>query len=162
MSEEGKSVPYLRDFLSRFRPAGAPGAGRAAVPADRRRELESELGPVLDLLDGPGAECAAMLAAARQDADQIIAAARAEADAIMSAAEQRAGASVAALVREQVAAARTEAAAIAAAGTAEAAAIRDRALPRVPLLAGRAVALVRELAEGESEPPGARPPGRLP
>ena len=50
-------MPHVRDFLSRFRPAGAPGAGRAAVPADRRRELESELGPVLMLLDGPSAEC---------------------------------------------------------------------------------------------------------
>jgi hypothetical protein len=50
-------VPDLRDFLSRFRPAGAPGAALAGVPADRRRELEAEVGPVLALLAGTQAEC---------------------------------------------------------------------------------------------------------
>ena len=38
-------MPDLRDFLSRFRPAGAPGAARAGV------------GPVLALLGGTQAEC---------------------------------------------------------------------------------------------------------
>jgi V/A-type H+-transporting ATPase subunit D len=34
------SLPQLRDFLERFRPAGAPGAAAGAgVPADRSREL---------------------------------------------------------------------------------------------------------------------------
>ena len=50
-------MPQLRDFLSRFGPAGAPGAARAAVPADRHRQLVAELDPVLMLLDGQDAEC---------------------------------------------------------------------------------------------------------
>jgi hypothetical protein len=50
-------MPELRDFLARFRPAGAPGtAARAAVPADRSRELEAEVEPVLALLEDTDAE----------------------------------------------------------------------------------------------------------
>ncbi len=139
-------MPHVRDFLSRFRPAGAPGAGRAVVPADRRRELESELGPVLMLLDEPSAECTEIIRAAQQDAEQIVRAARSEADAIMSAARQRAAASVAELVRQAASAARTEAEAIAAGGTAEAAAIRERTRQRLNALAEQAVALVRDIA----------------
>jgi vacuolar-type H+-ATPase subunit H len=140
-------VPLMRDFLSRFRPAGAPGAGRAAVPADRRRQLESELGPVLMLLDGPSAECSGVVAAAQRDAEQIVHLARTEADRIRSAAQQRASASVAELVQRAVATARAEATAIATGGAAEAAAITERAGQRLPLLTDRAVALVRSLGE---------------
>ncbi len=140
-------MPHVRDFLSRFRAAGAPGAGRAAVPADRRRELESELGPVLMLLDGPSAECTEIVRAAQRDAEQIVRDARSEADAIVSAARRRAAASVAELVRQAVSAARTEADAIGAAGAAEAAAIRERTRQRLPALADRALALVRDIAD---------------
>jgi len=138
-------VPQMRDFLSRFRPAGSPGASRVAVPADRRRELESELGPVLMLLDGPSAERSGIVWAARRDAEQTLRHARTEADGIRAAAQQRAADSVADLVQEAVAAARTEAAAIASAGAAEAAAITTRARQRLPLLTDRAVALVRDI-----------------
>ena len=150
-------MPHVRDFLSRFRPAGAPGAGRAAVPADRRSELESELGPLLVLLDEPSAECADIIAAAKLDAEQIIGAARTEADGIVSAARRQAAASVAELVQQALAAARSEAAAIVAAGAAEAAAIRKRALQRTPALADRAVMLVRELRTLGSADPTQRP-----
>lgn len=140
-------MPHMRDFLSRFRPAGAPGAGRAAIPAGRRRELESELGPVLMLLDEPSAECSGIVTAAQRDAEQIVRLARDEADRIRSAGQQRASASVAELVREAIAAARAEATAITAAGAADAASISERALQRLPLLTDRAVALVRSLGE---------------
>jgi vacuolar-type H+-ATPase subunit H len=140
-------VPHMRDFLSRFRPAGAPGAGRAAVPADQRRQLESELGPVLMLLDGPSTEDTAIVAAARRDAEQVLRLARSEADGIGAAARQRAAASIAELVQEEAAAGRAEAAAIASAGAAEAAAITERARQRLPLLADRAVTLVRNLGD---------------
>jgi vacuolar-type H+-ATPase subunit H len=145
-------VPHMRDFLSRFRPAGAPGAGRAAVPADRRRQLESELGPVLMLLDGPGTEHSDIVAAARRDAEQILRLARSEADGIRAAAQQRGAASVVELVQEEAAAARAEAAAIASAGAAEAAAITERARQRLPLLTDRAVALVRNLGDPGGPP----------
>jgi vacuolar-type H+-ATPase subunit H len=140
-------VPHMRDFLSRFRPAGAPGAGRVAVPADRRRELESELGPVLMLLDGPSAERASIIAAARRDAELILRRARTEADGIRAAARQRAADTVADLVQREVAAARAEAAAIVSAGAGEAAAITERASQRLPTLAGRAVAFIRDIGD---------------
>ena len=141
-------MPHMRDFLSRFRPAGAPGAGRAAVPADRRRERASELGPVLMLLDGPSAECSDIVAAAQRDAEQIVRAAHAEADRIRSAARRRAAARADELVQTAIVAARTEAAAITATGAAEAAAVTQRARRRLPSLADRAVALVRDLGAG--------------
>ena len=153
---------HMRDFLSRFRPAGAPGAGRATVPADRRRELASELVPVLMLLDGPSAGCAGIVLAAQRDAEQIIGAARREADSILSAAHQQAQASAADLVQHAVHAARTEAAAMEAGGVAEAGAIRQRARERLPALTGRAVALLRHLAEPGSateSPQRPAPPG---
>jgi vacuolar-type H+-ATPase subunit H len=140
-------VPHVRDFLSRFRPAGAPGPGRAAVPADRRAELESEAGPVLMLLDDQAAECAEIITAAHRDAEEIIRHARSQADSIISAARQGAAARTAELVQQAVSAARTEAEAITADGTGEAAAIRERARQRLPALADRALNLVRGLGE---------------
>ena len=139
-------MPHMRDFLSRFRPAGAPGAGPAAVPADRRRELESELGPVLMLLDAPSVECSGIVAAAERDAAQILQAARREADDIRAAGQQQAEARVAELVAAAASAASSEAAAIAADGAAASAAIAQRALRRLPVLTERAVAVVRDLA----------------
>jgi hypothetical protein len=141
----------MRDFLSRFRLAGAPGAG-AAVPADRRRQLEFELGPVLRLLDGPSAERAGIVAAAHHDAELILRLARSQADAIQAAAQQRAAASVDQLVQEAMTAARAQAAAIASAGAAEATAITERARERLPLLTARAVASVRDLGDPGGPP----------
>lgn len=139
-------MPRMRDFLSRFRPAGAPGAGRAAVPADRRRQLESELGPVLALLDAPNAECYGIIAAVQRDAGQIIEDARSDADAIRSAGRERAAGLTGDLVEQALAAAQAEAGAIITAGASDAAAIRERVRERVPALAGRAVRLIRDLA----------------
>jgi vacuolar-type H+-ATPase subunit H len=140
-------VPHMPDFLSRFRPAGAPGAGRAAVPADRQRDRESELGPVLAALDEPNAECAELVAAARRDAEQIITAARSQADDIVVAARRRAAGLVDELVQQAVSRAEAAAASIRAEGAAEAAAVAERARQRLPALVGRAVALVRELGD---------------
>lgn len=140
-------MPQVRDFLSRFRPAGAPGAGRAPVPADRRKELELEAGSVLMLLDGPATESAEIIAAAHRDAQEIIRVARSEADSIVSAARQRAAADIAERVQEAVSAARTEAESIKAAGASEAAAIQECARQRLPALTDRAVALVRDLGK---------------
>jgi vacuolar-type H+-ATPase subunit H len=91
------SMPPLRDFLTRFRPAGSPGAA-AGVPADRSGELESEVAPVLTLLDDTETERECLIAQARPDAEQIVAAARSEAAAIAADAAQRAE-----TVREQAA-----------------------------------------------------------
>lgn len=49
-------MPAMRDFLERFRPAGAPGPAAAAVPADRPAELAAELEAVFALLNEAEAE----------------------------------------------------------------------------------------------------------
>ena len=82
-------MPQLRDFFSRFRPAGAPGAAaRAGVPADRLREREAEVGPVLALLDSTEAECERIVGQARRDAGVIMADARAALEKAKRAAPQ--------------------------------------------------------------------------
>jgi vacuolar-type H+-ATPase subunit H len=140
-------VPHMADFLSQFRPAGAPGSGRAAVPADRQRDRESELAPVLAALDRPGAVCAGLVAAAQRDAEQILAAAHAEAHDIVLAGQRRAADLVAELVRQAVSTAQTEAVSIVADGAADAAVVTERARQRIPVLAARGVALLRDLGE---------------
>jgi len=138
-------VPQLRDFLSRLRPAGAPGAALAAVPAEPGRRLEAELGPVLTLLDGVDAECARLIAAAQRDAEGITAAARAEAASVASGAQQRAAAVRQQTRHEILAAARAEASATTASAGQQAGLMRELARQRLPGLAQRAVALIRDL-----------------
>ena len=154
----------LRDYLDRFRPAGAPGAGGTGVPADRSRELEAELTTVLALLDGVHAECAGVLAQARRDAEQIVAAARAEAATMTGDADRRARAAHDEAARQVLAAAGTEAADTVARARQQALQIRERAEQRIPALASRVAGLVRSLgtelntsAGGPTDLPG--PPG---
>jgi vacuolar-type H+-ATPase subunit H len=143
-------MPPLRDFLTRFRPAGSPGAAaRAGVPADRSGELEAEVAPVLALLDDTETECERLIAQARRDAEQIMADARSAADTITADAARRAG-----TVREQAAqqvlsAARTQAARTTQAAAQQAAQIRELARQRMPALVSRAVGTIRELEADE-------------
>lgn len=103
-------MPQARDFLDRFRPAGAPGAAsRAGVPADRAAELASELEPVLALLAGTDAECGRIIAAARQEAEQIAEQAREQAAVIAAEARRGARAAQDAAVEHVLADARAEA-----------------------------------------------------
>lgn len=65
-------MPQLRDFLDRFRPAGAPGsAATAGVPADRLAELAAELDPVLALLKDADSQCAVIVAEGEHEAERI-------------------------------------------------------------------------------------------
>lgn len=154
-------MPQLHDFLSRFRAAGAPGAaGRAAVPADHARELETELLPVLASLDGTDARCAGILGRAREDAEGIVAAARAEAAALLREASQRAAAARADTVQYAVTAAQAEAAEAVASAHQQARQVAELAGQRVPALASRAVGLVRELGTGNRGPAGGGPDRR--
>ena len=150
-------MPGLRDYLDRFRPAGAPGAGGAGVPADRSRELEAELTTVLALLDGVHAECAGIVAQARRDAERIVTAARGEAATMTADADQRARAARDEAAWEMLAAARAEAADTVARARQQALGIRERAEQRIPALAGRAVALVRGLGTEPGACAGGRP-----
>ena len=138
-------MPGLRDYLDRFRPAGAPGAGGTGVPVDRSRELEAELTTVLALLDGVHAECAGVVARARRDAERIVVAAHAEAATMTGDADRRARAARDEAAWEVLAAARTEAADTVARARQQALRIGERAEQRIPALAGRAVGLVRGL-----------------
>jgi len=144
-------MPPLRDFLTRFRPAGSPGAAaRAGVPVDRSGELEAEVAPVLARLDDTEAECDRLIAQARREAEQIVAAARSAADAIAADAAQRAD-----TVREQVAqqvlaAARRQSARATQAATQQAAQIRDLARQRTPALVGQIVGTIRQVQVDES------------
>lgn len=140
----------LRDFLARFRPAGAPGAARAGVPADRSAELEAELGPVLALLAGTEAECGRLIEQARRDAARVTDQARAEAAAISAAAGRRAAAAREQAGRQAVAAARDEAAMAAQDAERQAARIREIAAQRMPALVGQAVDMIRRLTPDDS------------
>jgi vacuolar-type H+-ATPase subunit H len=156
-SREGAKVPGLRDYLDRFRPAGAPGAGCTGVPADRSRELEGELTAVLALLDGVQAECAGVVAQARRDAERIVATARGEAAAVADDADRRARAARDEAAREVLAAARAEAVGTVARANQQALGVRDRARQRLPALASRAVGLVRGLGTEPSVSAVSRP-----
>ena len=129
------------------------------MPADRSRELEAELSPVLALLEGVDAECARIIARARHDAGQIIAAARSEAAADLADAGQRAGSARDEVMREILAVARAEAAATAADATRQASRERELAGQRIPALVATAVGLVRELGSPGRDLPADRPGG---
>jgi hypothetical protein len=150
----GAFVTGFRDFLTRFRPAAAPGrAAPSGVPADRSAELRAELAPPLALLEQAEVEARALreraeaaAAARRRSAERqakaIVAASRAEAARVRERAAEQA-----------LRAAEGEAAALLAEAEREAADVRDRARSRTPALADRVLALVRaDLAVGEGAP----------
>jgi len=140
------SMPPLRDFLTRFRPAGAPGAAaRAGVPADRSGELESEVTPVLTLLDDTQADRERLIAQARRDAEQIVAAARSAAGAIAADAAQRASRVREQAAQQAMAAAREQAARATEAASQQAAQIRELARQRMPALVSQIVGTIRQL-----------------
>lgn len=139
-------MPQLHDFLARFRPAGPPGAAaRAGVPADRSRELEAEVGPVLVLLESTDAECDRDVALARRASEQIIAAAKAEAAAIAADAERQARVAREEAGRQVMVLALDEAARAMDSARQQAARTRELSRQRIPVLAGRAVDLIRHL-----------------
>ena len=141
-------MPPLRDFLTRFRPAGSPGAAaRAGVPADRSGELESEVAPVLALLDDNQAERERLITEARHEAEQIIAAARSAADAISADAAQRAETVREQAARQVMTAARQQAARTADHARHQAAQISELARQRMPALVGQVVDAIRQLPD---------------
>lgn len=146
-------MPQVRDFLDRFRPAGAPGAAaRAGVPADMSGARMAELAPVLALLSETDAECGSIIAQAERDARQVVAEARARASAIAAAAERRARAAHDRAARQSLAQARAETGEAEAAAARQAARVRELAAERIPALVSQAVDLVRNL------PPDPAPP----
>jgi vacuolar-type H+-ATPase subunit H len=144
-------MPPLRDFLTRFRPAGSPGAAtRAGVPADRSGELEAEIAPVLARLDDTEAERERLIAQARGEAEQIVAAARSAAGAIAADAAQRAKTVRDRAGQEVVAAARKQSARTTQVATQQAAQIRELARQRTPALVSQVVGTIRQLRVEDS------------
>lgn len=105
-------MPQWRDFLERFRPAGAPGsAGRPGVPADRVSDAAAELVPLLELLDDAQDEAARIRSAAATRAEEVRRTARRQADAIVARARaetERVRAESEAGARSRAAAARSD------------------------------------------------------
>jgi vacuolar-type H+-ATPase subunit H len=155
-------VSQARDFLDRFRPAGAPGpAARAGVPADRARELAAELEPVLALLDGTYAECQQIIETARREADGITAHMQAEVTEIGQEAARQARTARDEAAAEVLVQARAEASAAAADASQQVRQIRRLAQRRLPVLVTRAAGLVQAGLSGLAGPAGS-PPGAAP
>jgi hypothetical protein len=151
-------VSQARDFLDRFRPAGAPGAAaRAGVPADRAAELAAEVEPVLALLDGTYAECQQIIAAARQDADRITAESQAEVAAIGQEGGRQARTARDEAAAEVLAQARAQAQAAAADAAEQAHHIRRLAARRLPVLVATAAGLVQAGLTGAAGTAGGPP-----
>ena len=146
-------MPRLRDILARFRPAGAPGAAAAGVPADRSAELDTELRSVLDHLGRAQEEAHRIRATARDEAaaivreaadtaQRIVAVARAEAPRVRAEAEAEA--------RQESAA---ETARVGAEAEEETRAMRAAVTERMPAV----VELLAERAATVSSAPGGNP-----
>jgi len=139
-------MPPLRDFLTRFRPAGSPGAAaRVGVPADRSGELEAEVAPVLARLAGTEAERERLITQAQREAEQIVAAAQSAADAIAADAAQRAENIREQAARQVLTAAREQADRTVQDAGQQAAQIRELARQRMPALVSRIIGTISEL-----------------
>jgi hypothetical protein len=137
-------VPGVREWLDRFRPAGAPGAATAVgVPVDRPAAARAELEPVFAALAGDIgraaehhdaliAEAARRRAEGRDAARALVESARASAAAERAAEETR----LRRLAMEQTQARRDH-------GYAQAERVRDAAARRRPALVGEVLARVR-------------------
>lgn len=138
-----------RDFLARFRPVGTPGAAATAgVPVDRSRELDAELGPVLDALAGTQAQAAAIRVAAADEAARRRRDGLTRADALLLSGQDRAAAERTATLSAARAAAEVTVAQMVEDARTEADAIADRVATRLPGLVAEVVAAVRsELLE---------------
>lgn len=139
-----------RDFLQRFRPAGAPGAAAAvAVPADRRAELVAELEPVFARLSAVEDERRRLLAEASAAAERLRAAGRAQAAELVADAGARAAAERSAAAERARSAAAAADAELIVRARAEAERVRRRAAARLPELVADALESVRSLVAEE-------------
>jgi F0F1-type ATP synthase membrane subunit b/b' len=138
-------MPRARDFLTRFRPVGTPGAAASAgVPADRVAEADAELEPLFAMLADTEAEVGRIRASADQRiaeshrlaaerVTEVLAQARLSADAERADASGRARAVANQEIAHQLAAA-----------TAQAARVRQSANDQMDAQVAEMVAAVRE------------------
>lgn len=137
-------MPGLRDLLSRFRAAGAPGApGAAGMPVDRRAGVAVELEPVFAALAETTAECERLRAGSAAEAQRCLAEAGERAAAIVAQAQGAVQAERAAAMSRMRRRAETELAAIEDESRAAAEEIARRAASQLPVLVDEVVARVR-------------------
>jgi len=152
-------MPRARDFLERFRGAGAPGAAATTgVPADRVAELSAELGPVLDLLADTQAEARTIRAEALREAERRRSAGAERARTVVATARRQAAAERAEAAAEVTGLAATESARLDADAQREAEAVRQCSVERLPAYVERAVAAAREALATREAPPPPRTP----
>jgi len=150
-------VTGFRDFLTRFRPAASPGrAAPTGVPADRAAELSAELAPPLALFERTQAEARSVREQAAEASASRRHEAERQAEALVAAARHEARGVRTRTAEQVLRAAESRAVSLLAEADREAAALHGRARDRMPVLAGRAVALVLEDLGAQ----GHRPPDR--
>ncbi|MEU8233254.1 hypothetical protein AB0C12_27045 [Actinoplanes sp. NPDC048967] len=137
-------MPGLRDLLSRFRAAGAPGApGAAGMPVDPRAAVTAELEPVFAALAETTAEGQRLRAAGAAEAQRCLDEARERAAGTVTQARgaaEAARATETARLRER---AETDVAAIEAESRTAAEQITRRAAEQLPVLVNEVVDQVR-------------------
>lgn len=132
-------MPTIRQFLERFRPAGAPGAAALAVPSDRRSALAAELEPVFVLLVDVEMEQRRIVEEAERRARAVRDAAREQAAGLVNEARGRVAAERAAGSAAVQRAGEKEQQDLLAAASEEAARIEAEMSERMPLLVERAL-----------------------
>ncbi|MFI7546844.1 hypothetical protein [Actinoplanes sp. NPDC049599] len=137
-------MPGLRELLSRFRAAGAPGApGAAGVPVDLRAGVTAELEPVFAALAETVAGCERRRADGAAEAQRCLDEARGRAAALLTQAKGAAPAARAAAAARTRRLAEAELAAIEADSRATAEELTRRAEGRLPDLVNEVVERVR-------------------
>ncbi|MEU4421536.1 hypothetical protein AB0F81_12990 [Actinoplanes sp. NPDC024001] len=126
-------MPGIRDILTRFRPAGAPGRpSPAGVPADRRAAARAELTSVFAALTGTQGDAAAIRQHAHERAAARVEAARSQTRYIVDQAHAASETARARAATEVWQAAQQELAELHSEAERSAAALRDRAEARLP------------------------------
>jgi hypothetical protein len=126
-------MPGIRDILTRFRPAGAPGRPSAAgVPADRRAAARAELASVFAALTGAQHDAATIRRRAHESAIARVEAARAQARSVVRQAHAAGEAARAQAASQVWQGAQQELAELRSEAERSAAALRDRAEARLP------------------------------
>jgi signal transduction histidine kinase len=137
-------MPGLRELLSRFRAAGAPGApGAAGVPVDRRTGVTAELEPVFAALAETTAECERLRAGSATEAQRCLDEAVQRAAALLAQAEGAAQAERATMAARMHDRAATDLAATEKESRAAAEEITRRAAGHLPGLVNEVVERVR-------------------
>lgn len=141
-------MPRMRDFLDRFRPAGAPGpAGAVGVPADRLSGAETELAPLFAALTAVEQRCAETRGRAEQDAARRTAQARRMAAAIVSRARSQERGERAAAAADALATVDAEVNRISTQARLTAADLREQGARRLPALVDLVVTRTRNFAD---------------